>query len=103
MVFVMLSDDKLPSAEKLTDQNWLIWKMQMQAYLKARSLWGLIDGSESRPGAAASAADTAKFAMRGLESGLNPAADGERVPAAFDREAGYSHSEAEVGRTCWYF
>jgi len=45
----MASDDKLPSVDKLNESNWPIWKLQMTAYLQAKDLWGLVDGSVVRP------------------------------------------------------
>ena len=45
----MALDDKLPSIDKLNDSNWPIWKLQMTAYLQAKELWGLVDGSVVRP------------------------------------------------------
>ena len=45
----MDSHDKLPCIDKLNDSNWPIWKLQMTAYLQAKELWGLIDGSNVRP------------------------------------------------------
>ena len=43
------SDNKLPSIDKLNESTWPIWKLQMTAYLQAKELWGLVDGSVVRP------------------------------------------------------
>ncbi len=41
-------DDQLPSIDKLCASNWTIWKMQVMKFLKARKLWKLCLGTETR-------------------------------------------------------
>ena len=61
---VMASDDKLPSIDKLNDSNWPVWKLQMTAYLQAKELWGLVDGSVVRPENGAENQALAQFIVR---------------------------------------
>ncbi len=44
-----MADDRQPGVAKLTESNWLVWKMQLMNYLMARELWDLCDGSEAVP------------------------------------------------------
>ena len=54
------ADDRLPNIEKLTENNWPIWKLQLTTYLEARQLFTLCTGDEIEPVApAAGAADAA--------------------------------------------
>ena len=61
---VMASDDKVPSIDKLNDSNWPVWKLQMTAYLQAKELWGLVDGSVVRPENGAENQALAQFIVR---------------------------------------
>ena len=47
----------MPNIDKLSEQNWPVWKLQVQTYLEARELWPLCTGEESRPVAPESGAD----------------------------------------------
>ncbi len=42
-----MSEDRLPSIDKLHASNWTIWKMQLMNFLKARKLWKLCLGTET--------------------------------------------------------
>ncbi len=42
-----MTDDRLPSIDKLDGSNWSHWKVQLTNYLKARKLWKLCLGTET--------------------------------------------------------
>ncbi len=42
-----MSEDRLVSIDKLHASNWMIWKMQLMNFLKARKLWKLCLGTET--------------------------------------------------------
>ena len=48
--------------EQLTDRNWGTWKKRMKVFLRARDLWGLVDGSLSEPAGASADANAAGIA-----------------------------------------
>jgi len=56
------ADDRLPNIEKLTENNWPIWKLQLTTYLEARQLFTLCTGDETEPVAPAADADAAALA-----------------------------------------
>jgi hypothetical protein len=48
-------DDKW-TIDKLDGSNWTTWKFQMKHLLMAKGLWGIVDGTETVPGAGQAAA-----------------------------------------------
>ena len=56
------TDDRLPSVDKLTENNWPVWKLQISTYLQARELWSLCTGNEIEPVVPAVGANDAALA-----------------------------------------
>jgi len=56
------TDDRLPSVDKLTENNWPVWKLQISTYLQARELWSLCTGDEIEPVVPAVGANDAALA-----------------------------------------
>ncbi len=44
-----MTDDRLPSIDKLDGSNWSHWKVQLTNFLKAHKLWKLCLGMETLP------------------------------------------------------
>jgi len=56
------TDDRLPSVDKLTENNWPVRKLQISTYLQARELWSLCTGDEIEPVVPAVGANDAALA-----------------------------------------
>ena len=46
---IIMSDDRLPSIDKLDGTNWSIWKEQVKTYLIFRRLWKFCQGTAATP------------------------------------------------------
>ena len=45
----MAEDGEKITLEKLSDSNCSIWRKRMKAFLRAKELWDIVDGSETLP------------------------------------------------------
>ena len=45
----MAEDSEKITLEKLSDSNWAIWRKRMKAFLRAKELWDIVNGSEISP------------------------------------------------------
>ncbi len=50
--------------DKLTESNWPVWKFQMEVYLKAKGIWGIVHGDKQAPAADADQAAAIAFEQR---------------------------------------
>ena len=69
-----MAEDIMPNIDKLTCENWPIWKMQIRNYLIVKRLWRLCEGHAAAP-------------VRNI---------GEDVPSFLDRQEDYSVNNARV-------
>jgi len=58
------TDDRLPSVDKLTENNWPVWKLQISTYLQARELWSLCTGEPVVPADGANDAALAAYVQQ---------------------------------------
>ena len=45
----MAEDGEKITLEKLSDSNWAIWRKGMKAFLRAKELWDIVNGSNISP------------------------------------------------------
>jgi len=58
------TNDRLLSVDKLTENNWPVWKLQISKYLQARELWPLCIGDEIELANGANDAALAAYAQQ---------------------------------------